>query len=568
MNKLTAVLAAVVSVAVAQTVRAGTALSYSDGAVHEYDATTDESTVDSLAVSAASQFDLKKGELNVTASSAAIQASGGSVVKVEKDARLIAKTDATAAQSVLFKGGSKLTIDGGYVRAPCLLWSARNVAGGAYFDSGILEIMNGGTFIIDKTGSDPTYGMAALGIDNASRVVVDNGSTLSLVNDNNAVFALKTGGTGCSISVTNSTVNYYKWNMGGSGSAQGFSQNGCVNLHNAKLNNSVANRTASLTIFGDKYETKNNLIRITGADSYVQMSIETGCASVTPAGNAKNNTIELHEGVLDCTPGATIGLSLVNGSGNRFLQFGGKMMPTVYYLGGTANAFEISGGTFGVGEAKANSILTFNANAKDCAVTLKGQSASMNLQAYGPGQALAFTEGASGCKFTVDDSTLTVKGEQDFGKNCPNCVITLKGTAPRINITDWSAPKAFSCKFGDASSDLDGKTVALRFVLPAEPYAAVPVFANSNKPLKFCPNAKIVVDVGDWVIGTDKKKTFYPLVQDSKMGFSGEMTEELVTALNANATLPEGAALEYDATSKTLGVRMPRKKLGLLLVVQ
>lgn len=52
------------------------------------------------------------------------------------------------------------------------------------------------------------------------------------------------------------------------------------------------------------------------------------------------------------------------------------------------------------------------------------------------------------------------------------------------------------------------------------------------------------------------------------MGFNGEMTEELVTALNANATLPEGAALEYDATSKTLGVRMPRKKLGLLLVVQ
>ena len=522
------------------------AINYSDGG--EHDLTVGPSDVtESITLSAQSKLNLNGGNLTVGTSS--VQLSGGSKLTVKKGASLLKGTD-TAAEKTISIASSTLLIDGGTMTAPA--GNHNHVGWGTtHLDGGLLELDNGGSFIVE--GAKASFVM-----DGASLVRALNGSSFILTSVAETVETVRTwavAGSG-GVAVTNSTFTFPRCCLAGNSAAQLACTGSQLLFHNSTVKSLADNiYSRSFYLNGGKWGCRNCVIRFSGSNS----SILSPIGFETDGTEVSGNRIE----VVDI-PSIDGQIRLTSGSSNKYIQKNSThlMNGTYCKLGGTANEIDIDGGTFGANGAT----LTFNADASDCRMTI-GNGAAATLSAYRD-NSIIFTAGASNCKVSVENATLTAKGGNDFGRNCPGCAIELKGATPRISVVNWAVPTtSYVWKLGDESSDLDGKMVALRFVLPAEPYATVPLEANSTLPIKIYPNAQIVVEKGDWTIGTDKTKTFYPLIKDNK-SFNGEMTAELVAALNAHATLPEGAALEYDSTTKTLGVRMPRKKLGLFLVVK
>lgn len=520
------------------------AINYSDGGEHDLTAGSSDVT-ESITLSAQSKLNLNGGNLTVSTSS--VQLSGGSKLTVKKGASLLRGTD-TAAYHTVHVSDSTLLIDGGTMTAPA---GNHNLSGfgTTHLDGGLLELDNGGSFTVE--GAKASFVMAG-----ASLVRVLNGSNFILTPGAETVELYRTwavAGSG-GVAVTNSTFTFPRCCLAGNSGGQLACTGSQLLFHNSTVK-SLADDTYNRSFFlnGGKWGCKNCVIRFSGSNS----SFLSPIGFQTDGTEVSGNRIE----VVDI-PSINGQILLTTGSSNKYSQKNSSHGQSVFKLGGTANEIDIDGGTFGDNGAT----LTFNADASGCCMTIRN-GAEATLSAY-KDNSIVFTAGASNSKVSVENATLTAKGGNDFGRNCPGCAIELKGSAPRISVVNWAVPTTpYVWKLGDDSSELDGKMVALRFVLPSEPYATVPLEANSNLPIKIYPNAQIVVEKGDWAIGTDKTKTFYPLIKDNK-SFNGEMTAELVAALNAHATLPEGAALEYDSTTKTLGVRMPRKKLGLFLVVK
>lgn len=331
-----------------------------------------------------------------------------------------------------------------------------------------------------------------------------------------------------------------------------------MTFHNSKVSGSSAANKA-ITFYGKEANScYGNILRFSGENSEAKVSVGT-------SGLARNNTV-----YLDC--GTFIGdVSLGSAHHNKFVQTGGTYGNGIITLGGQTNEVEILGGALACTATSQQKSLIFSANAVGCNVVFSNCTASFKSDGDGTTwvPVMAFTEGAKDSSVIVQDAaTVDIYGYNQLNTTCEGCAFQFYGATPHLRVKHHWIVQTYQLELGVDDTAKVGKTVALKYVLPAEPYAVAPLDGSATMcPIKIGTSTKIVVETGDWVIGTDKKKTFYPLVCDNK-GFKDEMTSERVATLNANAVLPEGAQLEYDATTKTLGVRMPRVKLGLFLVVE
>ena len=521
---------------------------FDDGSSHEYAASGEH--VDRLSLSNGSQMTLTSGDLYVDAPSSAAVFSGASMLTVASTARLFVTNKATSAQSFWVKGTSKIVVDGGRVRAPTL---GVNGVNGATYIGGAVDVLNGGQFVVDAAG---VGGNAACCISSGS-LLVDNGSLFSLTNSSHQYFALAIGGSGSRIAVTNSTITYYRCWFGGNSQGQLSCSGAQFLVHNSTAKALIGQGDDSnrpLVFYSSKYNCNDNLFRVTGSMSSVNLSFST------TGGNTQGNIVELNDGSM------TGYVRLTGGQNNKYVQNSGTHTSiNAVMIGGKTNALEVLGGTFGSSNGNGN--LTFQAGANGCRAVFADCTAYFEV--YQSSAPLTFGAGAKDCSFTVQNATVSLKGCTALGNCCTNCVIAFKGATPKITLGNWGTVSSgyYSMSLGSSSSELDGYTVALEFTLPAEPYASAPLYGNASRPVKLHPNTRIVVKQGDWTIGKDKKKTFYPLIYD-RNSFDGEMTQELAASLNAHATLPEGFVLEYDDSAKTLGLRAPHKSPGMTLFVR
>lgn len=533
------------------------AINYSDGQVHDLTA-GDADTTDSIALSAKSTLNLNGGTL--TDLTGSIQLSGNSVLSVNNGANLLRGVDTAAAKTVLVSN-SKLRIDGGTVTVPA--GNHNSVGNGTtHLDSGTIEVDNGGSFTVSG-------GRSSFVLKGASTVLVNNGSTFSLVDGGAPVELLRSwafDGSGSIVAVTNSTFKFIRCCIAGNNQGNLICTKAKLLFHNSTVTSSADNSyNRAFYFYKSTYGCSENLIRFSGAQS----SIGTIGFEWAAGGTAdmKNNRVE----VLDI-PSIGGRILVSAGNSNKYFQRNSIHKPDVFSVGGTSNEIEVEGGKFGNADGGSLTI-----GGKDCKVTFKDCNAWLSVysKAGTPGVPLKISAGANGSSLVIDNSTLLLKGQVGLVNSNDNCAVVFKGAAPRMTFSVYGTmDAAYAFAVGSSNAALAGKTTALKFVLPTEPYADSVVENSMAKPIKIYPNAKFVIDQGDWTIGTDKTKTFYPLLKDNyavgKVAhpFNDEMTAELVASLNANATLPEGAALEYDSAKKVLGVRMPREKLGMMLIVQ
>ena len=378
-----------------------------------------------------------------------------------------------------------------------------------------------------------------------------------MTNSSHQYFALAIGGSGSRIAVTNSTITYYRCWFGGNSQGQLSCSGAQFLVHNSTAKALIGQGDDSnrpLVFYSSKYNCNDNLFRVTGSMSSVNLSFST------TGGNTQGNIVELNDGSM------TGYVRLTGGQNNKYVQNSGTHTSiNAVMIGGKTNALEVLGGTFGSSNGNGN--LTFQAGANGCRAVFADCTAYFEV--YQSSAPLTFGAGAKDCSFTVQNATVSLKGCTALGNCCTNCVIAFKGATPKITLGNWGTVSSgyYSMSLGSSSSELDGYTVALEFTLPAEPYASAPLYGNASRPVKLHPNTRIVVKQGDWTIGKDKKKTFYPLIYD-RNSFDGEMTQELAASLNAHATLPEGFVLEYDDSAKTLGLRAPHKSPGMTLFVR
>ena len=541
------------------------AISYSDGQTHEFAAEAGGSHVDSIDLSNGSKLVLTGGDLYVDQSK--VVAIGSCSITVKRGARLLCPTAVGNYNGFKFYNYSKLIVDGGYVRAPAS--SAKNSTVGAvifseeytYRTPAYLEIHNGGTFEIDATSG----GVASMFMGCGGSMLIDGGSTFKLTPNNawgaeDRSYCLQIADTTYgSFAVTNSTFTFFKWAFGGVESNAQNAQNNTVSFHNSKVSGS-SNANKAIRFYGkESYHCRENVMRFSGENSEAKVSVET-------AGLAHDNTVYLEGGTF------TGDLALSGGHHNKFVQTGGTYGNGVITLGSQTNEVKILGGELACTATDQQKSLIFNASAVGCNVVFSNCTATFKsdgnaVVTWVP--VMAFTEGARDSSVVVQDAaTVDIYGYNQLNTTCEGCAFQFYGATPHLRVKHHWITQTYQLELGVDDTTKVGKTVALKYVLPAEPYAVAPLDGSGTmKPIKIGTSTKIVVETGDWVIGTDKKKTFYPLVSDNG-GFGDLMTAERVATLNANAVLPEGAQLEYDATAKTLGVRMPRKKLGLFLVVK
>lgn len=498
---------------------------------------------------------------------------------------------------------SKIVIDGGTMNAPLTFWKLYD---GVYLKYGILSVKNGGRFIMERPKNSP--GMPSMFLDGASQIVVDEGGTFSFANCNTPDKSLLVGGS-ASIDISgNSLFNYYNIMIGGCANYQRAAAGAHILFENSTVTtDNQESGNSAVTIYGNAYETKNNEIRMTGDASCVQMNVVTAGLD----SKVKDNIIKLeggtHTGTVSFPVGtnnkyvqsggehsgdATTGMlsisggtgnsieltggtcggviSITGGTNNRYIQSGGQKKSAYhpFLLGGVQNEFVVTGGEFG--EDRNNGRFKFAEDADSCSALFRDSKAYFVM--YGGKldmSPIVFAAGSRNCEFVVSSNAVVRTGcPMDFSATCEGCAIAFEGDNPKIEAWDWSFPQTeYNCVFGSSESVLNGKTVALKFILPESPYPFAPFDARSNKPLKIYPNTKIIIDAGDWKKVEDKTKSIYPLIFDN-MNFNGEMTPELVAALNANAELPEDMELVYRAEQKggTLCVKVPRKPIGLLML--
>jgi len=553
----------VLSAVFAPVVALSESLEYSDGEAHELSAGVSGMHVDSISLSNGSKLVLTDGDLTVDNSE--VKAVGSSVLTVKQGARLLC-TGSVANGKFAFYNNSKLVIDGGYVRAPSSSQKT-HIAGAVnfsyewiYWNPSFLEVHNGGTFEIDATAG----GVASMIFANRSSVTVDGGSTFKLTpNDTwgwaDRDYSLQVAqSNGSSFSISDSTFTFFKWVFGGTSSISGNAQCSKVSFANSTVTGN-SNANTAFTFYGmTENACYGNEIKFTGDQSVAKVSVGTG------GSYPRDNTVLVEGGTF------TGNLSLTTGYRNRYVQTDGTYGNGVMTLGAHTNEICILGGELKCKATSQQKSLIFNANAVGCNVVFSNCTAELRTDGdtvtWTP--AMAFAEGAKDSAVIVHDATVDLYGYNELNALCEGCAFSFIGTVPHIRVKSHWVTQAYQLVLGVDDTTKVGKTVSLKYALPAEPYAVAPLDGSgAQKPIKIGTSTKIVVDKGEWEIGTDKKKTFYPLVSD-KNGFGDLMTAERVAVLNANAVLPEGAQLEYDTTAKVLGVRMPRKTPGLFIVVR
>lgn len=570
-------------------------ISYSDGQSHDFSAQGSGTHVGSITLSGGSKLNVTAGELNVDTSS--IKASDvNTTLTVKEGARLLCEP--AAADSVVFQNGASLVIDGGEMIGPATTTqppttgairlgnnNAYSTGGG-----GSLRVTNGGKLTVDR-GSVAANSSMLFVSGMGSSVLFDGGSTVTFGDEKNWTYPICMGSCSSSMfTVREATFNFTYFRLGGAMSKKIPCHDSEILFENAKVSG------VSVVIFGlantSGDVSSGNTLTISGDQSDVSFGYNSSQDDADAhdnhfvfAGGKYTGGVTLggYENSFEVTGGVYEGkqqLLLTGGHDNRFVQTGGETRLQVLnnttcpvLLGGSNNCIYVLGGSFTSGQGGTSGFhppsLTFNSDADGCQAVFSNCVA--HLQTYGwYGQSVVFNAGAKNSAIVVEqDGVLNLYGQNNFGgAACENCALEFRGSNPQMRLTFeyWMQPTT-RVIFGSDDAAMDGKTVALRFVLPSAPYADAPIHNdNTLSAVKLCANAKIVVKEGSWTKG--KKKLFYPLIYDNK-GFNGELDDgQVIASLNAHAELPESAVLEYHATDNVVGVKMPNVPSGLSVLIR
>ena len=490
---------------------------------------------------ASSTLVLTNGTFNLTSGKTSFGAS--SVLYVNKDA-VVTFPDTLASGTFTIGKTAKIVVDGGYLCAPMTSGSSygTGVTFGEYNNGSHLTVINGGTFTFPSTKGRKT--MLLYG---GSKMTVKD-STFDIGNGNNVTFPMMSGNGGVRVSASNSTFNVYSWNVGGNAQIGVTANKGIYDFVDSTYTSGFTHDPYN---YGFRfYKSTSDTLNITRT---------TFSSSIYTDGTVSGLTVNFNGGTLEGDV-----LFANNPSSSKYIQRGGKLNGRVQ-ITGKNNEFRVLGGKGG----KEHCNYKFDVSGSGHELEFSGGATYWSSQWAENAAVFSIAKGAKDVHTVVSNATWYWEGYVYLTASNDNCVVEFRGATPRIELRTWQKmDNTYQVQFGSSDSELLGHVTALKFVLPSAPYATAPIYGYGNlKPIKFHPNAKIIVEEGDWTIGTDRTKTFYPLAYDAK-SFNSEMTAELVASLNANATLPEGAALEYDSAKKVLGVRMPRKKLGMMLIVQ
>ena len=494
-------------------------------------------------------------------------------------------------------GPSKLYANGGVVNAGLTYW---NLYDGYYLKWGVIEVANGGEFNMVRPSGSP--GMPSILLEGSSKLYAHDGGKIKMTGNNTAEKAILIGQGAPVIQISDASFSFSRIWVGGSSwyfrkpadGAQVLFDNAAVSTDGQEL--TTAN--CGVVFYSNSHTCRNNLVKISGSKSDVNMNIWTEGDPASATSVLENNVVQLDGGKLTGSVKFSFGKSnsfvinggtssgsgaagvveITGGSGNKFIMNGGvkdACWPNQFALGGTENAFEILGGK--AGSWKGGSMFAFNDGAEGCRLVV-GEEGTLQLSVGNASDTvLKFCGAARNCAIVIRNSSnataasnafkgLFTDGVLDFSGAHEGCVLSFEGAQPRLGASSVVAPSAANnIVFGSPNAADNGKTMAIKFTLPAQVYKVAPLENTSTKPIKMYPNTQIVVDSGACVVGQDD--VTYPLVRDNA-GFGGEMTSTLLAALKENATLPNGTELVYDESTKTLGLHVIPKKLGIILMFE
>lgn len=494
-------------------------------------------------------------------------------------------------------GPSTLYANGGTINAGLTYW---NLYDGWYLKWGVIEVANGGLFAMERASG--SAGMPSIFLEGSSKLYAHDGGTIRMIGNNTAEKAIIMGQGAPAIQISDSSFVFSRIWIGGSNWYFRKPVNGAkVLFDNATVTTDGQEASLSergIVLYSNSHQCQNNFVQITGAASDVKMNVWTEGDPASSTSVLANNTIQLDGGKLTGSVKFTFGkdnrfvinggtstgsgasgvVAITGGTGNKFIMNGGvkdSCWPNQFSLGGTENAFEILGGK--AGSWKGGSMFAFEEGSEKCQLII-GEEGTLQLSVGNANDTvLKFNGSARNCAIVIRNSSnaaasannlkgLFTDGVLDFSGAHEGCVLSFEGAQPRLGASSVAVPSApNNIIFGSANASDNGKTMAVKFTLPAAVYRFAPLENTSTKPIKMYPNTQIVIDQGACVLGLED--VTYPLIKDNA-GFGGEMNSTLLATLNDNATLPNGTELVYDETTKTLGLHVIPKKLGIIFTFE
>ena len=513
-----------------------------------------------LTVGGAGPVVISNGTLSV---SGKVTVNAASVLKVAKGATVSLPDSVTLGNELLVANGGKLIIDGGTYNVPCTAASSYGTGNtfGAWGETGHLEIMNGGSFVV------PASGRAQVTVYNGSHITVTGNSTFDVSKNNNYTYAFTTGRGSTVCAVTNSTFKWFKWCVGGNGQMQIAAANGRFTFHNSTV--------ASSQPLSDGYNwgieffnATGNQWLLDGADSKSAFSVNfsgTGNSVVVKDGDHAGQ-IRLMAGSKNSftLDGATYtdgcSVSLNGGSENVFCvkngtKIGSSLKPVV--IGGVSNRLEIAGSIFGARSQTLN--YAFNGESFQYKLTDKAEG---HIGQWGNNPAMTFESEAKDTLISIDDSTLVTEGYVDLSGALPSGIVfEFRGAAPLWTPTYWQSCRRSLVTLGAADEVNKESAPRFRFVLPETPYAQAPISIASGNygwfGVQLNPTAKLEFDFSQ--MGESQKRRTYPLIAGACGSSDGSKTIQLTQAqvdqIAANSNLPEGCSLVYSNWVLSLKVR-------------
>ena len=434
--------------------------------------------------------------------------------------------------------GAKMVVDGGTFLAPAATGGDCGSQIGNWSSvAATLEIVNGGRFEIQS-------GRSQLTMMNASRLLVDNGSTF-LQNSGNVSYPFIVGYSGGVVAVTNSTFQFHQIRLGGSNMLNLGAKNARLAFHNSVLTSTFTDDDYNYGIetYGGDANVKNNRISLSGSRTSASMSIRFS----TGESNAVTMTDVAHVGRIALTGGSDNTVEMQGGSGsgrinlrggvrNRFSSRGTSRTSVVEVaIGGTSNAVEVSGSTFA--QKDKDCMLRFTSGRDALFAVNDGCVAFVGC--WGDNPAMAFT-GATNATVRIDNATLKPMGYMDWSavpENSPGVRLEFSGAAPQLVCTFWQTVRQVQMIIGAANAADKAIAPRLRFRLPEVPYEK-PVITTSDSWFRVAVNPTAVLEFDFSECGKSRTKRIYPLI-DRIPSLSGETLE----ALNATANLPDGCKL-------------------------
>jgi len=315
-------------------------------------------TADGLSIPAGETVTLTNGEFQLTSASRSFDA--GSALEILADATL---ATTVAGDFLLGADNARMTIDGGGLVLSNMSSKVTPFRNRRLGDTSgaVVDVRNGGTFSVLSTHS--YFYVSGTG----NRLLVRDGATLALPNGSGTHKARSfkvLNATGCTIAVSNATVNAHSLSFGDSAATDisdynnlnfygGNADRNTLLLHNATVN--MYNNGAYGLHFGYCGNPERGYSTFSGwvNHSFSNRVEITGDGTVTTTLkaihlNGYSDKVRFSSGKLDIHGWNGFGISLA-GTSNRFEHAGGTLTADRIRVLGEGAVFEVCGGTNTVG---------------------------------------------------------------------------------------------------------------------------------------------------------------------------------------------------------------------------